>query len=436
MTSPDATSENKLPAAAADAKEPGTAAAPDKAAPEKSKPAKPRKLKRKKRKILERTAENDIRYRGPLSYRHFRIIAWICIALSQVVLLMRLDQMIEPEYAAVYDTPIQVLGLISSLALPFLLIANFATILSGRERYGRQLLRYGGLSLVVTALYMLFYFRYALGTAALLTEDSALAPEAVERIARLLFPQGFFSFNIFIDLFLCSLFMFLLNCRPKKHFQGKKVVWLRLLALVPVLYELGCIVLKGYAAVGSGGFSLPVWTYPFLTTKPPVTFLVFIILAFYVKKRERVFLKNEKTHEDFTAHMKTNYNSLRFSLYTSKIFLIAGLLDVVLLFALPFVIGADPGHLEESYDPLFKAVQSSGFGDSIMLIPMIPFMLLFSYTRTHKNRLIDAVIPLGGIALIIAVYVEGSYQVLTMLSGYLSPTLREVLRGLLFSGMP
>lgn len=189
-----------------------------------------------------------------------------------------------------------------------------------------------------------------------------------KQTARLLFPQGFFSFNIFIDLFLCSLFMFLLNCQPKK--------------------------------------------------------------------RERVFLKNEKTHEDFTAHMKTNYNSLRFSLYTSKIFLIAGLLDVVLLFALPFVIGADPGHLEESYDPLFKAVQSSGFGDSIMLIPMIPFMLLFSYTRTHKNRLIDAVIPLGGIALIIAVYVEGSYQVLTMLSGYLSPTLREVLRGLLFSGMP
>ena len=27
--------------------------------------------------------EHDIRYRGPLSYRSFKILGWICIALSQ-----------------------------------------------------------------------------------------------------------------------------------------------------------------------------------------------------------------------------------------------------------------------------------------------------------------------------------------------------------------
>ena len=381
--------------------------------------------------LHERSLENDIKYRGPFSYRHLRMFGWLFLVLAQIATILNVAAKINPELD--FGLITQVISTLSSLTVPLFLTANFSVILTSQKNYKPLLIKYAALMLGTTLLFFYVYehiiggvFRAYLGSDDLIFEQTA----------SLMIPNGFIAFNIFLDLFLCSLFMFLLNCRPKKHFQGKKVVWLRLLALVPVLYELGCIVLKGYAAMGSGGFSLPVWAYPFLTTKPPVTFLVFIILAFYVKKRERVFLKNEKTHEDFTAHMKTNYNSLRFSLYTSKIFLIAGLLDVILLFALPFVIGADPGHLEESYDPLFKAVQSSGFGDSIMLIPMIPFMLLFSYTRTHKNRLIDAVIPLGGIALIIAVYVEGSYQVLTMLSGYLSPTLREVLRGLLFSGMP
>ena len=45
---------------------------------------------------------------------------------------------------------------------------------------------------------------------------------------------------------------------------------------------------------------------------------------------------------------------------------------------------------------------------------MIPFMLLFSYTRKYKNRLFDTVLPLCGIAAIALIYLEGSYQAFTM----------------------
>ena len=379
------------------------------ASSQEEKAEKVKKIKRKHRRILEHTSR-DIRYRGPLSYRHFRIFAWLCIALSQVVLLMRLDQLIEPEYAAVYTPYLNWFGPISMLALPFLLIANFATILDGQEGYGRQLFRFGALSFGVIGGCFLLYYRYLLGTVSVLIQSRELAPEALDDLVQLLVPDGFLSFNIFMDLFMCSLFMFFLNCQPKR-LKGKKVLILRFLALIPVAYEIASLTLKLMA--GSGQIRLPVWSFAFLTTKPPLTFVVFIILAFYVKKRERLFRRHGKTHEEFQQYLQTNYNSLRFSLFASKIFLLAALLDLLLLFLIPAVSLLFGDHTLDT-DKLSETLKICGFGSSISLIPMIPFMLLFSYTRKYKNRLFDTVLPLCGIAAIALIYLEGSYQAFTM----------------------
>jgi hypothetical protein len=48
-------------------------------------------------------------------------------------------------------------------------------------------------------------------------------------------------------------------------------------------------------------------------------------------------------------------------------------------------------------------------------ILIIPLLLLFSYTRKHKETLIDAMIPLAGIALIIMIYLEGGYELIAAL---------------------
>ena len=53
------------------------------------------------------------------------------------------------------------------------------------------------------------------------------------------------------------------------------------------------------------------------------------------------------------------------------------------------------------------------------LVALIPFLLLFSYTRKHKNNQIDALIPLAGIVLIILIYLEGGYQLLEQLVPHL-----------------
>ena len=56
-----------------------------------------------------------------------------------------------------------------------------------------------------------------------------------------------------------------------------------------------------------------------------------------------------------------------------------------------------------------------GFGNAIQLLLMPPFVLLFSYTRTHKNKLIDIFIPIVGIVLILLVYLQGGYQVIRIM---------------------
>ena len=47
-------------------------------------------------------------------------------------------------------------------------------------------------------------------------------------------------------------------------------------------------------------------------------------------------------------------------------------------------------------------------------------MLLFSYTRTYKNKMLDTFIPFAGIILIALVYLEGGYQLLRMVPNMLS----------------
>ena len=45
------------------------------------------------------TLESDIRYRGPLSYREFKIFGWACIILSQVIVMMTLGGKVNADLA-------------------------------------------------------------------------------------------------------------------------------------------------------------------------------------------------------------------------------------------------------------------------------------------------------------------------------------------------
>ena len=66
--------------------------------------------KKKKRIRYYEERKKDIRYRGPLSYRAFKILGWLCIIIAQVVVLMNLDMRIDPYAVEIFDRPATILN--------------------------------------------------------------------------------------------------------------------------------------------------------------------------------------------------------------------------------------------------------------------------------------------------------------------------------------
>ena len=123
--------------------------------------------------------------------------------------------------------------------------------------------------------------------------------------------------------------MVFLNYKPRRVFTGRARILFRLLALLPIGYEVGCMLLKLRAARGL--IQVPVWAYPLLTTKPPMTFVLFLALALFVKTRELRFRRHGKTHEEYHAFLKTRRNSLNFSVFLAIMLVIVSILDFVVV---------------------------------------------------------------------------------------------------------
>ncbi|MBR3437802.1 MAG: hypothetical protein IKG97_08625, partial [Lachnospiraceae bacterium] len=338
----------------------------------------------KKRVRYYEEGREDMHYRGPLSYRAFKILGWLCIALAQVVVLLNINMSMDPSSKEMFETPAMIMKSVSQLSVPFFLIANFSIILNATEGYHRQLIRNLLISLAIAAFSILVYRRYILGIGRMFFPSNTEAEQFIEWLLNMTNETGYLSFNLFIDLFLCSLLMFFLNYRPKHVFTGKKLGLFRACSLFPILYELASIILK-YLAIEQK-ITIPVLVFPFLTVKPPIMFLVFVIMALFIKKRERRFIRNDRTHEEYQVFLQTNRNSFHFSGFAAILLLIAGIVDIlsIIIFGI-IVIMKDPEMIKNATGVAQRA-SALGLGQSAMLIFMSPLMLLFSYNRTHENR--------------------------------------------------
>ena len=227
--------------------------------------------------------------------------------------------------------------------------------------------------------------------------------------------------SLIFNLFMCTLFMFFMEYVPVKHFQGKKLKWFRAMAVLPILYEAGALVLR--ISIILTDFKPPYIVYPFLTTKPFMSFILFVILALHIKFDEYRFKKREKSPEDFEEYISTNDHSLRFSIFTSIMILITGVIDLVVYIfgtetlTLSTIGGMGTGVTQESraaFSAMLpvaeKVVSAWRFGEHYKMILLIPIILLFSYTRNHRNPKVDMYIPVGGVVLAFLVGIEGLYQ--------------------------
>ena len=288
------------------------------------------KRKKKRVKLYEVTAENDIRYRGPLSYFHFQILGWLCIVLSQVALILRLAGRLNADAAVNTAGALGFLQNAANLSLPFLLIFVFAQLLNTEGGYVKQIVRNGAAMVGVWALSCLVFYRYIVGGMGAFIENPGEIIPAIQTVIAQVAPSGFVAFNIFVDLFLCALTIFFLNCRPRRIFTGKSRFIFRLMALLPIAYEIGCMVLKERSARGL--IEIPIWAYPLLTVKPPMTFVLFLVLTLFVKTRELRFRRHGKTHEEYLAFLQTRRNSRNFSIFLAVMLVLASIADFMVMF--------------------------------------------------------------------------------------------------------
>ena len=288
------------------------------------------KRKKKRVKLYEVTAENDIRYRGPLSYFHFQILGWLCIVLSQVALILRLAGRLNADAAVNTAGALGFLQNAANLSLPFVLIFVFAQLLNTEGGYVKQIVRNGAAMVGVWALSCLVFYRYIVGGMGAFIENPGEIIPAIQTVIAQVAPSGFVAFNIFVDLFLCALTIFFLNCRPRRIFTGKSRFIFRLMALLPIAYEIGCMVLKERSARGL--IEIPIWAYPLLTVKPPMTFVLFLVLTLFVKTRELRFRRHGKTHEEYLAFLQTRRNSRNFSIFLAVMLVLASIADFMVMF--------------------------------------------------------------------------------------------------------
>ena len=228
-----------------------------------------------------------------------------------------------------------------------------------------------------------------------------------------------------VDLFgTANISTFQRHSKRRKVFVGKKLAIFRAFVVFPLLYEIASFILK-VLCVALQGFDLPLYFMPFLTTKPPITFLVFIGLSIFVKNRELMFLRRGKTREEYSVFLKTNTNSLHFSISASIFMIVAALIDLILYLVIGFsltVVGEDGAVLVDG----MAMAQNMGFGKSVSLLLVVPFIMLFSYTRVHKasSSNVDVIIPLVGMVAFAICYAEGVYQFILRLPQILNGLLK------------
>ena len=364
--------------------------------------------------IHEITPEKDIKYRGPLSYRHLRILGWLFLAISQVGVMMGFAVTLNNAPTMFGNAP-QILQFFLNFMSPLFIVAAFSRVLNQKNGYKKQIIIYGGGAILIVLAFLLIFLHYIVGIYKTLDPTSTIGM-AQQFLQVLASSKGFLAFNIMLDLLLSTLVEFFINYTPKKFFQGKQIYIFRSFVALPIIYEITSIVIKILCT--NSVVSISPFVFPFLTTKPPLTFFVFLIMSLFFKRRERRFYKMGKTKEDYEKFKNTNLNSVQFSIYLSIVIAIAAAFDFLIVFTISLVLSSQPMPVEfvDKADFVFaniNSVYSWGFGQTVPLLLIVPIIILFDYTKTYKDNKLDIFIPAAGIALTLIIYLEGGFQVIT-----------------------
>ena len=347
------------------------------------------KEKKRAKLLAKYTNPIDIKYRGPLSYRYLRIIGWVCFAIGQLTALYGIFSKLGWEFLPNIGTQ-TFISYISYLSTPLFIVAAFGLILSGKKTFKQMIIIYSALFIAMGIALNIFYYRYMLG----IFQNHEIADTVISNFGFIV------KLNVFGDLLAFCLFHYFINYTPKKYFKGKNIVYFRLFAILPALFVAVSYLVKVLSSYGVIE-DVPFFVVPFLATKPPLALLIFALLSLWIKYRENLFKTLGLTKKEHDAYIKTNRNSLSVSITLSTLIAITGVLEIIIVVIMFASLGVESG---------FINMYCLDIGEAIPLILIIPFVMLYSYTRVHKDGPVDILVPMIGIGMTALVYAEVIYQ--------------------------
>ena len=352
---------------------------------------------------------DDIRYLGPLSYRAFEILGWLCVVLSVAIVVLAMIKSVSPKAGTGGGLPHRILPYVTQMSALFLVIAGISRAMRNSDEYRQQLLTYLGVAGIVAAGTALIFQRTVMTAINRLFLDPKQALPMVEKTFADYSGIDFIAFNVFIDIFLCILLFFFVNVRPKHFFTGKWTLLLRACAVLPVAYAAVCMWLK-YQAVCKNAVLHFGW-FPLLTVKPVTTYGLFLFLAIYVKCKEIQYCHDGRTIKECQASLRTRRNSLRFGIVLAIALAVTAIVDNLLQYGAAQLLLKPHAPVEaEALAWSLRAAKRIGFGgDSLILLLAAPFMLLYSFNRIPKWRIFSVLAPLLAIGLAILLW-RGSRQ--------------------------
>lgn len=356
-----------------------------------------KKLQRKQKRELKKTPEyqrakidrliskQNIKFRGPFSYRTVRIFAYIFMLFAQVYLIYSLACKITtpPDWT---KSLVNILEILSVFALPLFITANFCIIMSSKKDIKSHLIINSIIAILIYLSIILIHYRYVGGLSNIIFKDNPeLANSFTDALSSLFFGK-IINYNIFVDLALFSLFFFFFFYTPQKIKSKKGLTLFRICSIFPVLIAVCSSLL--YALHYLSFIKLPVAALAIMPCRSFTFYAIFFALSIVIKYRKHKFIKMGGTRQEYEAYSKSNRSSLEISIIASIIIFVVCLIDFILLLVEPMVL-------------------LLGIGTNFYFVFIIPFIFLLSYTRKPKLKALDYILPIIFIVAVIIVYLEG-----------------------------
>lgn len=253
---------------------------------------------------------------------------------------------------------------ILNVAIPLYLVSLIADLLRDKTKITKHLIMYLALAIIFYVAEILIFYTviqpFANGIASYYINQNPEGLEAVTSIINItsVYALSYFSnMNVFLDLFVVTLFAFFIFSTPKSK---KLLIAFRCLSIIPILYFLASFII--YGLFKNGYFVLTIEQASFLLHRNYLSFIFFFLVIIYQKYRERLYMKFRKKEEISFDEYKKSAKGL----YLYNMLLIGTLSFLVLV---DFLLGLIPDS------------SSFGIGHSYVLLFSLPILVFFNSER-------------------------------------------------------